>query len=343
MTADLWVWIAFTAFLVVMILLDLFVLHRNTHEVSLAEATRLSVLWIALALIFAAGLFIFADAKSGTEFITGYLIEKALSVDNVFVFALIFATFAVPTKYQARVLLWGIIGALVLRAIFIFVGAELLERYDWVVYAFAALLIFTGLRMLSGKHEEIHPERNPALKLVRRVFPLTSEYKEERVWVTAERARADGEQIDKRPVFGRWVATPMLAVLVMVMTTDIIFALDSIPAIFAITTNTFIVFTANAFALLGLRALYFMLAGAMKRFVYLHYGLAFTLVFVGAKFVWSDLVGKVPAYVSLPVIATAVGVSIIVSLWATRDMQDDEAGPEAGDVPGAGTPHAGVA
>jgi tellurite resistance protein TerC len=328
MNVPAWIWIAFVVFLIVMLLLDLFVLHRDAHEVSLREATWLSALWVGLALVFAAGMFVVAGSTRGTEFVTGYLIEKALSVDNVFVFALIFATMSVPAKYQARVLLWGIVGALVLRAIFIVIGAELLERYDWVVYAFAALLIVTGLRMLSGKHESVDPEHSRVLRLVRRMVPMTSRYRGEHVWVRAAAAREAGEAPDRSPLLG-WYATPMLAVLALVMTTDLIFALDSIPAIFAITNETFIVFAANAFALLGLRALYFMLAGAMKRFVYLHIGLAFTLVFVGAKFVWSDLVGKVPAYVSLPVIAIAVGVSIGVSLWKTRDPDGTGALPAA--------------
>ncbi len=329
MTVPLWIWIAFTAFLVLMLLLDLFVLHRDAHEVSLREATWLSALWLGLALVFAGGMYLVAGPTEGTQFLTGYLIEKSLSVDNVFVFALVFATFAVPVRYQARVLLWGIAGALVLRAAFIFVGAELLERYDWVVYLFAAILIVTGVRLAAGKHEEIHPERNPVLKLVRRFVPITRDYRAEHLWVRREQVAEGGLLEERRPLFGRWIGTPMLAVLAAVVTTDIVFALDSIPAIFAITTSTFIVFTANAFALMGLRALYFMLAGAMRRFVYLNIGLAVTLIFVGGKFVYSDLVGKVPAGISLAVIVTAVGVSIAASLWKTRDLPPDDGEPGA--------------
>ena len=322
MTAPLWVWVAFTAFLITMLLLDLLVLHRDAHEVSLKEATWLSALWIGLALVFAAGMFVFSGSQAGTEFITGYLIEKSLSVDNVFIFALILSTFAVPPRYQARVLLWGIVGALVLRAVFIVIGAGLLERYDWVVYVFAALLIVTGIRLAIGKHEQIQPERNPLVRLMRRFIPITREFHGERLWVR-RRDLAESERDDasgRPPLLGVWIGTPMLAVLATVMTTDVVFALDSIPAIFAITTSTFIVFTANAFALMGLRALYFMLAGAMERFVYLNIGLAFTLVFVGAKFVYSDLAGKPPAWISLAVIGLAVGVSIAASLWHTRDL-----------------------
>ena len=327
MTAPLWVWIAFTAFLVAMLLLDLLVLHREAHEVSLKEATWLSALWVGLALAFAAGLFAVSGAQAGTEFITGYLIEKSLSVDNVFIFALILGTFAVPLRYQARVLLWGIVGALVLRAVFIVIGAGLLERYDWVVYVFAALLIVTGIRLAVGKHEQIQPERNPLVGLIRRVVPITREFHGERLWVRRS-ALTDGDVPDGRPpLLGVWVGTPLLAVLATVMTTDVVFALDSIPAIFAVTTSTFIVFTANAFALMGLRALYFMLAGAMERFVYLNIGLAFTLVFVGSKFIYSDLVGKPPAWTSLTVIVLAVGISIAASLWRTRDHDGAGAAP----------------
>ena len=327
MTAPLWLWVAFSAFLVAMLLLDLLVLHREAHEVSLREATLLSAPWVGLALVFAAGMFLLAGAQAGTEFLTGYVIEKSLSVDNVFIFALILSTFAVPPRYQARVLLWGIVGALILRAVFIAVGAELLDSYSWVVYAFAALLIVTGIRLAIGKHEQIQPERNPLVRLMRRVIPITRDFHGERLWVRRTEI-AEGESVtDRRPLLGVWVGTPMLAVLATVMTTDVIFALDSIPAIFAITTSTFIVFTANAFALMGLRALYFMLAGAMERFVYLNIGLAFTLVFVGSKFIYTDLVAKPPAWISLTVIALAVGIAIAASLWRTRDRGDVGAAP----------------
>ncbi len=327
MTAPLWVWLAFTAFLVAMLLLDLLVLHREAHEVSLREATLLSALWVGLALVFAAGMFLLAGTQAGTEFLTGYLIEKSLSVDNVFVFALILSTFAVPPRYQARVLLWGIVGALILRTVFIVAGAELLERYGWVVYVFAALLIITGIRLAIGKHEQIRPERNPLVRLMRRLIPITRDFHGEHLWVRRAQLTGGEEAPGRRPLLGVWIGTPMLAVLATVMTTDVIFALDSIPAIFAITTSTFIVFTANAFALMGLRALYFMLAGAMERFVYLNIGLAFTLVFVGSKFIYSDLVAKPPAWISLTVIALAVGISIAASLWRTRDRDGVGAAP----------------
>ena len=287
----------------VMLVLDLFVLHRDAKEISFREAAVLSAFWVALALLFGIFVLIWAGPTTAGEYYAGYIIEKALSVDNVFVFALIFAYFAVPVQYQYRVLLWGVLGALVLRVIFILIGAELLERYDWMVYLFGAFLIYTGIRMARHSNQEVHPERNPVLRLLRRVLPMTDGYRGQKLLVRER---------------GKLMATPLLAVLIAVETTDVVFAVDSIPAIFAITTNTFVVWTSNAFAILGLRALYFMLAGLMQRFVYLSLGLSVVLVFVGAKFIWSDLFGKVPIWVSLPFIATVVAISIAASLWKTR-------------------------
>ncbi len=286
-----------------MLVLDLFVLHRDAKEISFREAAVLSVFWVALALLFGIFVWIWAGPTTAGEYYAGYIIEKALSVDNVFVFALIFAYFAVPVEYQYRVLFWGVLGALVLRVIFILIGAELLETYDWMVYLFGAFLIYTGIRMARHSNQEVHPERNPVLRLLRRVLPMTDGYRGQKLLVRER---------------GKLMATPLLAVLIAVETTDVVFAVDSIPAIFAITTNTFVVWTSNAFAILGLRALYFMLAGLMQRFVYLSVGLSVVLVFVGAKFIWSDLFGKVPIWVSLPFIATVVAISIAASLWKTR-------------------------
>ena len=286
-----------------MLVLDLFVLHRDAKEISFREAAVLSAFWVALALLFGILVWIWAGPTTAGEYYAGYIIEKALSVDNVFVFALIFGYFAVPVQYQYRVLFWGVLGALVLRVIFILIGAELLETYDWMVYLFGAFLIYTGIRMARHSNQEVHPERNPVLRLLRRVLPMTDGYRGQKLLVRER---------------GKLMATPLLAVLIAVETTDVVFAVDSIPAIFAITTNTFVVWTSNAFAILGLRALYFMLAGLMQRFVYLSLGLSVVLVFVGAKFVWSDLFGKVPIWVSLPFIATVVSISIAASLWKTR-------------------------
>ena len=286
-----------------MLVLDLFVLHRDAKEISFREAAVLSVFWVALGLLFGILVWVWAGPTTAGEYYAGYVIEKALSVDNVFVFALIFAYFAVPVEYQYRVLFWGVVGALVLRVVFILVGAELLETYDWMVYVFGAFLIYTGIRMARHSNQEVHPERNPVLRLLRRVLPITDGYRGQKLLVRER---------------GKLMATPLLAVLVAVETTDVVFAVDSIPAIFAITTNTFVVWTSNAFAILGLRALYFMLAGLMQRFVYLSLGLSVVLVFVGAKFIWGDLFGKVPIWVSLPFIATVVSVSVAASLWKTR-------------------------
>jgi tellurite resistance protein TerC len=286
-----------------MLVLDLFVLHRDAKEISFREAAVLSAFWVALGLLFGILVWVWAGPTTAGEYYAGYVIEKALSVDNVFVFALIFAYFAVPAEYQYRVLFWGVVGALVLRVVFILVGAELLETYDWMVYVFGAFLIYTGIRMARHSNQEVHPERNPVLRLLRRVLPITDGYRGQKLLVRER---------------GKLMATPLLAVLVAVETTDVVFAVDSIPAIFAITTNTFVVWTSNAFAILGLRALYFMLAGLMQRFVYLSLGLSVVLVFVGAKFIWSDLFGKVPIWVSLPFIATVVAVSVAASLWKTR-------------------------
>jgi tellurite resistance protein TerC len=298
-----WAWVGFGAFILLMLVLDLFVLHRDAKEISFREAAILSAFWVALALLFGIVVWIWAGPNTAGEYYAGYIIEKALSVDNVFVFALIFAYFAVPVRYQYRVLFWGVVGALVLRVVFILIGAELLERYDWMVYLFGVFLIYTGIRMARHSHQEVHPERNPVLRLLRRVLPMTDDYRSQKLLVRER---------------GKLMATPLLAVLIAVETTDLVFAVDSIPAIFAITTNTFVVWTSNAFAILGLRALYFMLAGLIQRFVYLSLGLSVVLVFVGAKFIWSDLFGKVPIWVSLPFIATVVAVSIAASLWKTR-------------------------
>jgi tellurite resistance protein TerC len=236
-----WAWVAFGAFVLLMLVLDLFVLHRDAKEISFREAAVLSAFWVALAFLFGIFVWIWAGPTTAGEYYAGYIIEKALSVDNVFVFALIFACFAVPVQYQYRVLFWGVLGALVLRVIFILIGAELLEAYDWMVYLFGAFLIYTGIRMARHSNQEVHPERNPVLRLLRRVLPMTDGYRGQKLLVRER---------------GKLMATPLLAVLIAVETTDVVFAVDSIPAIFAITTNTFVVWTSNAFAILGLRALY---------------------------------------------------------------------------------------
>jgi len=298
MQVDIWIWAAFCAFIVAMLVLDLFVVHRDAHEVSLREAGTWSAIWVALGLAFGGILWWWQGAQIAGQYFAGYVIEKSLSIDNIFVFALVFGYFAVPKRYQHRVLFWGVFGALVFRAIFIAAGATLLESFHWMIYVFGAFLIFTGIKMARSRGHTLDPSKNPLLRLVRGVIPITDDYVGQRLLLR----RA-----------GRWVATPLLAVLVVVETTDVLFAVDSIPAIFAVTDEPFLVFTSNAFAILGLRALYFLLADMIDRFAYLKLGLAAVLVFVGAKMVLTD-VYKVPIGVSLLVIATLIGVSVLVSL-----------------------------
>lgn len=302
----MWAWAGFTGLVVVLLVLDLFVFGRGAREISFRRATILSAFWIAVALLFGVGVWVLAGPQRGGEYFAGYIIEKSLSVDNVFVFTLIFSYFAVPARYQYRVLFWGVVGALVLRGVFVLLGAGLLERYDWMIYVFGAFLIYTGIRMAFHRDAEVHPERNPVLRLTRRLVPMTPDFEGEGFFVRRG---------------GKLLATPLFAVIIVVMTTDVVFAVDSIPAIFAITSSAFIVWTANAFAVLGLRPLYFMLAGMIGRFVYLQTGLSVVLVFVGVKFMISEVVGKVPIWVSLPFIATVVAVSILASLYKTRGQQ----------------------
>jgi tellurite resistance protein TerC len=299
---SLWLWAGFNLFILAMLALDLGVFHRKAHEVSIREATVWSAVWIALALIFNAGLWFFRGSEPAIQFLTGYLIEKSLSVDNIFVIALIFSYFAVPSIYQHRVLFWGIQGALVMRAVFILAGAALLAKFHWVIYIFGAFLILTGIKMALYRNQEMDPGANPVLKLVRRLVPVTHEYRENHFFVREK---------------GVLMATPLFLVLVLVETTDLIFAVDSIPAIFAVTEDPFIVYTSNVFAILGLRSLYFVLAGVIQKFVYLKLGLAGVLVFVGAKMALVD-VYKIPSAVSLGVIATILAVSIIASLRKSR-------------------------
>ena len=303
-----WAWAAVVAFTLVLLALDLFVLHREAHEVSLREAGWLSAFYASIGLAFGGLIWVWRGPEAGGEYLAGYLIEKSLSVDNIFVFALIFSYFAIPAKYQHRVLFWGIIGAIAFRALFIALGAVLLNNVDWIVYVFGAFLVYTGIKMARGHSVEVHPDRNPVIRLMRRLIPVSKELRGQSFLVR------EG---------GRWVATPLLAALVAVETMDVVFAIDSVPAIFAITDDVFIVFTANVFAILGLRAMYFLLAGTIPRFAYLQTGLALVLVFVGAKMFLTD-VGKLPVWISLGVIAAIIGTAIGASLWKAR--RDDGTG-----------------
>ncbi|EQB62888.1 MAG: hypothetical protein RBG1_1C00001G0467 [candidate division Zixibacteria bacterium RBG-1] len=298
MTVSLLSWVIFNLFILALLALDLGVFHRREHEVRFKEALIWSFVWIALALIFNAGIYFWKGQKLALEFLTGYLIEKSLSVDNIFVFLLIFSYFKVPAKYQHKVLFWGILGALVMRAFFIAIGITLIRKFHWVIYFFGAFLIFTGIKLWLEKKKEIQPEKNPVLKLFRKMMPVTEQYREGKFFV----------KIDKRRF-----ATPLFIVLLVVETTDLIFAVDSIPAILAITLDPFIVYTSNVFAILGLRALYFALAGIMQLFEFLHYGLAGILVFIGIKMILSDIY-KIPIGISLIVVAGILAISIVVSL-----------------------------
>ncbi|MCU0307621.1 MAG: TerC family protein [Thermoleophilia bacterium] len=301
MNVPLWAWAALIAVVVVFVLIDLLG-QRDPRAWTLRRAGAWSAVWFALGLGFTVVVAIGWDGELATQYVSGYLLEKSLSVDNIFVFALIFAYFAVPDEFQPRVLLWGVIGALVFRAIFIALGAALLGAAGWVLYIFGAFLLYTGIKLWTHDSTEVHPEKNPVLRLVRSRVPMTDDYRGNRVFIREA---------------GRRVATPMLAVLLMIATTDLIFALDSIPAIFAVTDEAFLVFAANAFAVMGLRALYFLLAGAMQRFYLLHYGLSAVLVIIGTKMLLGWL-WHPPVWLTLSLIVTIIGGAIALSLYRTR-------------------------
>ena len=327
MNVPLWAWAAFIVFVLAMLALDLFVLHRGAREVSLREAALWSAMWVVLALGFGGLLFLWQGGGPAEAYLAGYLIEKSLSVDNIFVFALIFSMFGVPLRYQHRVLMCGVIGALVLRAAFIAGGAALLDAFHITIYLFGALLIYTAVRVLRHGGTQIHPDRNPVLRLIRRVIPATDEL--------------HGHKFFTR-VDGRWLATPLLAVLILIESTDVLFAIDSIPAIFAVTRDTFIVFTSNIFALLGMRALYFLLAGAAQRFVYLQTGLGIILAGVGAKLLLTD-VYQIPTWASLVFILLVLAGTFGLSWRATHrsgtaapEPGHHEAGSAPRDVVGSG-------
>jgi tellurite resistance protein TerC len=313
---ETWMWIAFVGLILGLLALDLFVFHRHAHEVSVREATIWSVVWVALGLGFGAIVWGWLGEERGGEYFAGYLIEKALSVDNIFVFAMVFAYFAVPAAYQHRVLFWGVVGAILFRAIFIVAGAELLKQFHWLIYVFGAILLATGLKMAFGGETHVHPERNPLLRLVRRVIPITMDYHGQRFFVRHA---------------GTLVATPLFAVLLVVETTDVLFAIDSIPAIFAVTREPFIVFASNAFAILGLRSLYFVLADMMHRFTYLKVGLGGILVFAGSKMFLSETPYKIDIWVSLGLIGLILTASVVASLLATRGSSAHRVSPEAGE------------
>jgi len=290
-------WILFNTFVVAMLVLDLAVFQRNAHAVKFREALFFSAMWIALAGAFAVFVYFWRGRTTALEFVTGYLVEESLSVDNLFVFLLIFRYFKVPGTYQHKVLFWGILGALIMRGVFIIAGVSLIRRFHWIIYVFGAFLIYTGFKLMAQQDREIDPEQNPVLKLFRRWVPVTPEY-------------VGGSFFVRRPGL---YATPLLLVLIVVETTDVLFAADSIPAVLAITHDPFIVYTSNVFAILGLRSLYFALAGMMDAFHYLHYGLSIILMFIGVKMLVSSHL-KIPTFIALGVVAGVLALSIILSL-----------------------------
>lgn len=297
MDHSLILWTVFNVFILAMLIIDLSVFHKKDHEESIKEALIWTGVWITMALIFGIGVYYYMGSATALDYYTGYLIEKSLSVDNIFVFLLVFSYFQVPPEYQHKVLFWGIFGALVMRLLFIFIGVALLERFHWIIYIFGGFLIFTGIKLAFEKDKEVHPERNPVLKLVRRIFPTVKNYYGSHFFIRR---------------MGKLIATPLFIVLIVIETTDLVFALDSIPAILAITRDEFIVYSSNAFAILGLRALYFALSGIMRLFHYLHYGLSLILVFVGIKMLLSDFY-----HISTPYALAFIGITLIVSVVAS--------------------------
>jgi len=317
----LWLWVGFNIFVLLMLALDLGVFHRHAHAVSVREAALWSVLWISLSLLFNLGIYFYwntlvpssayTNGEAALAFLTGYLIEKSLSVDNIFVFVLIFGYFSVPAIYQHRVLFWGIIGALIMRAALIFLGAALIDRFHWIIYLFGAFLIYTGINMAFHKEETIEIEENAAVRLFRRFMPVTDQYH-------------DGDFFIRHA--GKLMATPLFLVLIIVETTDLVFALDSIPAIFAITTDAFLVYTSNIFAILGLRSLYFLLAGVIDKFRYLKLGLAVVLTFVGVKMIIEGFL-HIPTALSLGIVGAILTVAVLASLLIAEKVTVEEIAP----------------
>lgn len=325
MEYSIWAWVGFATFILIMLSLDLGLLNRKAHAVKYKEAAIWSAVWVSLALIFAVGVFWRLGTSTGYEFLTGYIIELSLSVDNLFVFLLIFSYFKVPAKYQHRVLFWGVLGALVMRITMIFIGAALIETFHWMIYVFGAFLVFTGIRMMTQDEAGVNPEQNPVVKFVTRFVPITRHYEEEKFFTV---------------VNGRRTGTLLLLVLIIVEVTDLVFAVDSIPAIFGITTNTFIVYTSNVFAILGLRSLYFLLAGVVEKFHYLKIGLSIVLTFVGLKMLAEGYTAQyldkqTTIIISLSVVAMVLLGSVAASLIWPKEA---ETGIEVQLPPGFDSP-----
>ncbi|HET6835199.1 MAG TPA: TerC family protein [Acidimicrobiales bacterium] len=328
----IWIWFAFLALISVLLIVDLLLVHRTPHAPTTKEAAIESAVWISIGVAFTGAIFAWHGGQAAGEYISGYLIEKSLSVDNVFVWALIMSYFAVPRAYQFRVLFWGVFGALVLRFVFIFAGVALLEQFEWLLFVFGAFLLVTAVRLVRQGEEEVHPEQNPVLRLVRRVIPSTTEYNGQHLFVKHR---------------GKLLATPLLAVLIVIESSDVVFAVDSIPAILAVSREQFIVFSSNAFAILGLRALYFLLADLRDRFRYLQQGLAVILAFVGVKMIVAEWY-HIDTFVSLGFIALVLAVSIWLSIrkeareeaantHAVGSGSGDGHGPNGNGAGGGGT------
>jgi tellurite resistance protein TerC len=311
-TFDFW-WIGFLLMVLGLLALDIVVFNRKAHQVEIREALFWSAFWISIALIFNVVIYYTRGGESAVQYFTAYIVEKSLSVDNLFVFLMLFTYFQVPGKYQHKVLFWGIIGALVMRMLFIFAGIALISNFHWMLYCFGAILIYSGLKMLKSKQVEVHPEANPVLKIFRKIMPVTKEYHGASFFVRQK---------------SRWYATPLVVVLLVIETTDVVFAVDSVPAVLAISQDAFIVYTSNIMAILGLRALYFALAGVMRLFRFLHYGLSTILVFIGIKMLVADFI-HLPIIFSLGVIGGVLAISIAASLF----LPEDEDGNPKGDEP----------
>ena len=298
MGKEVFAWGGFIAFILMMLALDLGVFQRKSHEIKVKESLLLMGFWISLALLFNLGIYVTRGPRPALEFLTGYLIEESLSIDNIFVFLMIFSYFSVPAFIQRKALVWGILGAILLRAIFISTGLTLIHKFHWLLYLFGGLLVWTGIKMVSAPEKQIEPEKNPVIRLFRKFVPATKDYEGDKFFV-------------KRA--GQYLATPLLAVLLVVETTDLIFAVDSIPAVFGVTLDPFIVYTSNIFAILGLRALYFALAGMMERFHYLSYGLSVILIFIGVKMLFSHFF-LIPIHIALGAVASILILSVALSL-----------------------------
>jgi tellurite resistance protein TerC len=298
----LWLWIGFNLFILLLLALDLGVFQRRAHKIGLREAAAWSIFWVVLSLLFNMGVWHYAGGAKALQFFTGYILEKSLSVDNIFVFAVLFRYFAVDARYQHRVLFWGILGALIMRGAMIAAGVALIQRFEWILYIFGAFLVWTGARMMFHKPEDVHPEHNPVFQLARKYLPLTRTYHEQRFFVRQE---------------GLWRATPLFLVLLVVETTDVAFALDSIPAIFAVTRDPFIIYSSNVFAILGLRALYFLLAGILPYFRHLGAGLSVVLIFIGVKMLIEKWV-HISTVVSLGVVGGVLLCAVVASIAAAQ-------------------------